>query len=77
MPQHELGQLSACFTLPVSDSIDGIFDAMKQGAIIHKTGGVPVTTSPISGPKARRSSQPKGVASGPVSFIRVFNAATK
>ena len=48
----EIGQLSACFTLPVPDTICGIFDAMKEGAIIHKTGGAPVTTSRISGLKA-------------------------
>ena len=52
----EIGQLSACFTLPVPDTIDGIFDAMKEGAIIHKTGGGPGITSRASGRKALLSS---------------------
>lgn len=73
----DIGQLSACFTLPVPDSIEGIFDAMKQGALIHKTGGG--TGYNFSHLRAEGSpvQSTDGVASGPVSFMRVFNAATE
>jgi ribonucleoside-diphosphate reductase alpha chain len=73
----DLGQLSACFVLPVPDSIPGIFDAMKQGAIIHKTGGGTGYNFSHIRPQGSRVRSTDGVASGPVSFIGIFNAATE
>jgi ribonucleoside-diphosphate reductase alpha chain len=72
----EIGQLSACFTLPVPDSIEGIFDSMKYGAVIHKTGGGTGYNFSQIRPGGSPVQSTDGVASGPISFIRVFNAAT-
>jgi ribonucleoside-diphosphate reductase alpha chain len=73
----DIGQLSACFVLPVPDSITGIFDAMKNGAVIHKTGGGTGYNFSHIRPKGSRVQTTDGVASGPVSFMGIFNAATE
>ena len=72
-----LAQLSACFVLPVLDSLPGIFDSLKHAALIHQSGGGTGFAFSRLRPRGAMVRSSSGVASGPVSFLRVYNGATE
>lgn len=73
---RKLQQLAACFVLPIPDDIEGIFQALKEMALVQKTGGGTGFSFSRLRPDGSQVSETGGIASGPISFMKIFDTAT-